>query len=196
MNTIITCLNLHYPGLLFIRFFNSQSIVRSGKSSRTIDAVTGFLAQHNLNIVDSQQFGDPTSKKFFMRVHFAPVAAPKDAAVPESIRYACPCICSHESELEMFHVRIVGQNLHDSFPGIEHIISLQNPSQTKSLTSPAPPHQSSTSKASEPVSKKAPPHSLWTSQLLTWAKRRKFASWFPRSDIVSMTSCSGNQSQP
>jgi formyltetrahydrofolate deformylase len=39
-----------------------------------VHAVTGFLAQHNLNIVDSQQFGDPTSKKFFMRVHFAPVA--------------------------------------------------------------------------------------------------------------------------
>lgn len=37
-----------------------------------VHAVTGFLAQHNLNIVDSQQFGDPTSKKFFMRVHFAP----------------------------------------------------------------------------------------------------------------------------
>lgn len=40
-----------------------------------VHAVTGFLAQHNLNIVDSQQFGDPTSKKFFMRVHFAPVDA-------------------------------------------------------------------------------------------------------------------------
>merc|ERR1711939_928887 len=38
-----------------------------------VHAVTGFLAQHNLNIVDSQQFGDPTSKTFFMRVHFAQV---------------------------------------------------------------------------------------------------------------------------
>ena len=37
-----------------------------------VHAVTGFLAKHNLNIVDSQQFGDPSSKKFFMRVHFAP----------------------------------------------------------------------------------------------------------------------------
>jgi formyltetrahydrofolate deformylase len=36
-----------------------------------VHAVTGFLAQHNLNIVDSQQFGDPSTKKFFMRVHFA-----------------------------------------------------------------------------------------------------------------------------
>jgi formyltetrahydrofolate deformylase len=40
-----------------------------------VHAVTGFLTQHNLNIVDSQQFGDPTSKKNFMRVHFAPVDA-------------------------------------------------------------------------------------------------------------------------
>ncbi|CZR63754.1 probable Formyltetrahydrofolate deformylase [Phialocephala subalpina] len=49
-----------------------------------VHAVTGFLAQHNLNIVDSQQFGDPTSKKFFMRVHFAPVdAASKDVSIEQ-----------------------------------------------------------------------------------------------------------------
>ncbi|KAB8304349.1 hypothetical protein EYC80_003759 [Monilinia laxa] len=41
-----------------------------------VHAVTGFLTQHNLNIVDSQQFGDPTSLRFFMRVHFAPPASP------------------------------------------------------------------------------------------------------------------------
>jgi formyltetrahydrofolate deformylase len=44
-----------------------------------VHAVTGFLAEHNLNIVDSQQFGDPTSKKFFMRVHFAPVESTLDS---------------------------------------------------------------------------------------------------------------------
>ena len=44
-----------------------------------VHAVTGFLAQHNLNIVDSQQFGDPTSKKFFMRVHFAPANVTDEA---------------------------------------------------------------------------------------------------------------------
>jgi formyltetrahydrofolate deformylase len=38
-------------------------------------AVTGFLTEHNLNIKDSQQFGDPTSKKFFMRVHFVTVGS-------------------------------------------------------------------------------------------------------------------------
>lgn len=37
-----------------------------------VHAVTGFLTKHNLNIVDSQQFGDATSLRFFMRVHFAP----------------------------------------------------------------------------------------------------------------------------
>jgi predicted amino acid-binding ACT domain protein len=46
-----------------------------------VHAVTGFLAQHNLNIVDSQQFGDPTSKKFFMRVHFAPADVTDEAKI-------------------------------------------------------------------------------------------------------------------
>lgn len=35
-----------------------------------VHAVTGLLAAHNLNILDLQQFSDPTSEKFFMRVHF------------------------------------------------------------------------------------------------------------------------------
>ena len=37
-----------------------------------VHAVTGFLAQHDLNIVDSSQFGDPASKRFFLRIHFGP----------------------------------------------------------------------------------------------------------------------------
>ncbi|KAL4813470.1 formyl transferase [Aspergillus spinulosporus] len=37
-----------------------------------VSAVTGFLVQHNLNIIDSSQFGDPTSHRFFMRMHFGP----------------------------------------------------------------------------------------------------------------------------
>lgn len=45
-----------------------------------VHAVTGFLAQHNLNIVDSQQFGDPTSKRFFMRVHFGPAMSAESEA--------------------------------------------------------------------------------------------------------------------
>ena len=32
-------------------------------------AVTGLLARHDANIVDSQQYGDPDTGRFFMRVH-------------------------------------------------------------------------------------------------------------------------------
>jgi formyltetrahydrofolate deformylase len=39
--------------------------------SGIVHAVTGFLAERGFNILDSSQFGDPTSKRFFMRVHFA-----------------------------------------------------------------------------------------------------------------------------
>lgn len=37
-----------------------------------VHAVTGLLAQNALNILDLQQFSDPSSQKFFMRVHFGP----------------------------------------------------------------------------------------------------------------------------
>jgi formyltetrahydrofolate deformylase len=47
-----------------------------------VHAVSGFLAEWRCNILDSQQFGDPATGKFFMRVHFegepgdfSPVAA-------------------------------------------------------------------------------------------------------------------------
>jgi len=35
-----------------------------------VAAVSGFLAERRCNIVDSQQFGDPSTGRFFMRVHF------------------------------------------------------------------------------------------------------------------------------
>jgi formyltetrahydrofolate deformylase len=35
-----------------------------------VHRVSGFLAEHGCNIVDSAQFGDAESKLFFMRVHF------------------------------------------------------------------------------------------------------------------------------
>jgi len=35
-----------------------------------VHAVTGLLAKQNLNVLDLQQFSDPDSQKFFMRVHF------------------------------------------------------------------------------------------------------------------------------
>jgi len=35
-----------------------------------VHRVSGFLAEHGCNIVDSAQFGDAQSSLFFMRVHF------------------------------------------------------------------------------------------------------------------------------
>ena len=35
-----------------------------------VAAVSNFLADNFCNIQDSDQFGDPESKRFFMRVHF------------------------------------------------------------------------------------------------------------------------------
>ncbi|PYI05516.1 formyltetrahydrofolate deformylase [Aspergillus sclerotiicarbonarius CBS 121057] len=35
-----------------------------------VHAVTAYLVQQNLNIIDSSQYGDLTSQRFFMRVHF------------------------------------------------------------------------------------------------------------------------------
>lgn len=37
-----------------------------------VHAVTGLFAKNNINILDLQQFSDPSSNKFFMRVHFGP----------------------------------------------------------------------------------------------------------------------------
>ncbi|KAF9883011.1 hypothetical protein FE257_004324 [Aspergillus nanangensis] len=50
-----------------------------------VHAVTAFLVQHNLNIIDSSQFGDPTSQRFFMRVHFKPDDATQKKT-PEELR--------------------------------------------------------------------------------------------------------------
>src|SRR4051812_41356185 len=36
-----------------------------------VHRVSGFLAEHGCNIIDSAQFGDAETKMFFMRVHFA-----------------------------------------------------------------------------------------------------------------------------
>jgi formyltetrahydrofolate deformylase len=36
-----------------------------------VHAVSGFLAQRDCNIIDSQQYGSPRTSTFFLRVHFA-----------------------------------------------------------------------------------------------------------------------------
>ena len=46
-----------------------------------VHRVSGFLAEHGCNIIDSAQFGDAESKLFFMRVHFSL----DDAGVGDSV---------------------------------------------------------------------------------------------------------------
>jgi len=54
-----------------------------------VAAVAGFLAAHDANILDRQQFGDPTTGRFFMRVHLAHEVDPPDAgALRESFAAA------------------------------------------------------------------------------------------------------------
>ena len=36
-----------------------------------VHAVASVIAERGGNIIDSQQFGDPVERAFFMRVHFA-----------------------------------------------------------------------------------------------------------------------------
>jgi len=45
-----------------------------------VHRVSGFLANHGCNILDSAQFGDPQSETFFMRVHFSS----EDASVSDT----------------------------------------------------------------------------------------------------------------
>jgi len=48
-----------------------------------VHRVSGFLADHGCNIIDSAQFGDAQSKLFFMRVHFSC----EDSAVSAAVLY-------------------------------------------------------------------------------------------------------------
>ncbi|KAH7374445.1 formyl transferase [Plectosphaerella cucumerina] len=48
-----------------------------------VHAVTGIFAAQNLNILDLQQFSDPVSEKFFMRVHFGPTETESTAHLDE-----------------------------------------------------------------------------------------------------------------
>jgi len=43
-----------------------------------VHAVTGLLVRHGANVVDSQQYGDPDTGRFFMRVHVDGPAALRD----------------------------------------------------------------------------------------------------------------------
>jgi len=57
-----------------------------------VHRVSGFLAEHGCNIIDSAQFGDAESKLFFMRVHFAL----EDSAVGDALlRANFGALCAH-----------------------------------------------------------------------------------------------------
>ncbi|KAF7188099.1 Formyltetrahydrofolate deformylase [Pseudocercospora fuligena] len=47
-----------------------------------IHTVTGVLAQHNLNILDLQQFSDLEAQRFFMRIHFGHADSTEHLAKP------------------------------------------------------------------------------------------------------------------
>ena len=47
-----------------------------------VHAVAGMLAEHGGNITESQQFGDPTSGLFFMRVQVESTASARRAHAP------------------------------------------------------------------------------------------------------------------
>ena len=55
-----------------------------------VHRVSGFLAEHGCNIIDSAQFGDAESRLFFMRVHFAlEDSAVGDALLRENFNALC-----------------------------------------------------------------------------------------------------------
>jgi len=62
--------------------------------------VAGFLAEHGCNIIDSAQFGDPESRLFFMRVHFAL----EDAGVADAdLRGAFAALCEANAMRGQLH---------------------------------------------------------------------------------------------
>ncbi|MBC3868841.1 formyltetrahydrofolate deformylase [Undibacterium oligocarboniphilum] len=61
-----------------------------------VHSVSGFLAQHGCNIIDSAQFGDAQSASFFMRVHFAV----EDSAVGETVLRAEFAILGSQLQME------------------------------------------------------------------------------------------------
>ncbi len=51
-----------------------------------VHAVTGFLVQRGGNIIESQQFGDPSNGRFFMRIDFAVEGAESGRVTVEDLR--------------------------------------------------------------------------------------------------------------
>jgi formyltetrahydrofolate deformylase len=53
-----------------------------------VHAVTGLLASHQANILDSQEYGDPDTGRFFMRVHLQGTQALREAFPPLAAQFA------------------------------------------------------------------------------------------------------------
>jgi len=66
-----------------------------GDKPGIVHAVTGVFADAEVNILDLQQFSDPTTKKFFMRVHFGPTPTPS----PDYLRAAFDGLATAFTEL-------------------------------------------------------------------------------------------------
>ncbi|MDP3844071.1 MAG: formyltetrahydrofolate deformylase [Oxalobacteraceae bacterium] len=68
-----------------------------------VHSVSGVLAEHGCNIIDSAQFGDAQSQLFFMRVHFAA----EDAGVTDAALRAgfAALSASKQMDLQLFDAR-------------------------------------------------------------------------------------------
>ncbi|KAK0726183.1 formyl transferase [Apiosordaria backusii] len=68
-----------------------------------VHAVTGVFAGEKVNIIDLQQFSDPVTEKFFMRVHFGPTPT-------ESTEYLRPHFAALAGDYDMtYDIRPVAQ---------------------------------------------------------------------------------------
>ncbi|KAK4180453.1 formyl transferase [Triangularia setosa] len=68
-----------------------------------VHAVTGVFAGEKVNIIDLQQFSDPVTEKFFMRVHFGPTPT-------ESTEFLRPHFAKLAGEYDMtYDIRPVAQ---------------------------------------------------------------------------------------
>ncbi|WP_394781311.1 formyltetrahydrofolate deformylase [Undibacterium sp.] len=86
-----------------------------------VHKVSGFLAQHGCNIIDSAQFGDAQSQLFFMRVHFSAEDALIDdqalraefAALGADMRMQWQLHDAHHKPRVMLMVSKIGHCLND-----------------------------------------------------------------------------------
>ncbi|KAM3507237.1 hypothetical protein MY10362_001901 [Beauveria mimosiformis] len=66
-----------------------------------VHAVTGVFASHGHNVLDLQQFSDPVSERFFMRVHFGPAPAAEGNVDPTSTAHLEPAFATLAANYKM-----------------------------------------------------------------------------------------------